>query len=143
MGSDGYFRGFSGIRPPVLDKRETGPAPAGVWGQGPNIMRISGCLGRAGAEHHAHQRVSWEGRGQASCASAGVWGGQGPSIMRISGCLGRAGAEHHAHQRVSGEGSGRASCASAGVWGGQGPSIMRISGCLGSFKSSPIQVQRN
>ena len=48
-------------------------------------MRIGGCLGRAGAEHHAHQRVFGEGRGRASCASAGVWGGQGPSIMRISG----------------------------------------------------------
>ena len=36
-------------------------ASAGVWGgQGPSIMRISGCLGRAGAEHHAHQRVSGE-----------------------------------------------------------------------------------
>ena len=68
---------------------------------------------------------------------------QGPSIMRIGRFLGRAGAEHHAHQPVFGEGRGRASCASAGVWGGQGPSIMRISGCLGSFKSSPIQVQRN
>ena len=70
--------------------------------QGPSIMRISRCLGRAGAEHHAHQRVFGEGRGRASCPSAGVWGGQGPSIMRIGGCLGRAGAEHHAHQRVWG-----------------------------------------
>ena len=100
----------------------TSCASAGVWGgQGPSIMRISACLGRAGAKHHAHQRVSGEGRGRASCASAGVWEGQGPSIMRISGCLGRAAAEHHAHQRVSGEGRGRASCASAGVWGASNP----------------------
>ena len=109
--------GFRASGPLCSTNERQAPAPAGVWGQGPNIMRISGCLGRAGAEHHANQRVSWEGRGRASCASAGVWGGQGPSIMRISGCLGRAGAEHHAHQRVSGE--------------GQRPSIMRISGCLG------------
>ena len=50
-----------GSRSPCAPQRETGPAPAGVWGgQGPSIMRISGCLGRAGAEHHAHQRVSGE-----------------------------------------------------------------------------------
>ena len=33
--------------------------------QGPSIMHISGCLGRAGAE-------------QISCASAGVWGASNP-----------------------------------------------------------------
>ena len=68
-----------GSRSPCAPQRETGPAPAGGWGgQGPSIMRISGCLGRAGAEHHAHQRVFGEGRGRASCASAGVWGASNP-----------------------------------------------------------------
>ena len=66
MGSDGYFRGLSGIRPR--------PARAVPVLHNERQARL--------------QRVFGEGRGRASCASAGVWGGQGPSIMRISGCLG-------------------------------------------------------
>ena len=92
MGSDGYFRGLSGIRPR--------PARAVPVLHNERQARL--------------QRVSEEGRGRASCASAGVWGGQGPSIMRISGCLGRAGAEHHAS--ISGC-LGRA----GGVWGASNP----------------------
>ena len=52
MGSDGYFRGFSGIRPrpahavPVLHNERQA-----------RLQRVSE---EAGAEHHAHQRVFGE-----------------------------------------------------------------------------------
>ena len=62
--------------------------------QGPSIMHISGCLGRAGAEHHAHQRVSGELQIQSNPSptklnfvglaknksTGGVWGGGGGGL---------------------------------------------------------------
>ena len=95
-----------GSRSPCAPQRETGPAPSGcLRRQGPSIMRICVCLGRAGAEHHAHQRVSGEGRGRASCASAGVWGASNPVQSKSNEIKFRWTCEKQIH-RGGGEGGG-------------------------------------
>ena len=63
MGSDGYsFVGLRASGPARLTQSlcsatRDRPGQAGIrGGQGARIMRVRGGLGRAGAEHHAHQR---------------------------------------------------------------------------------------